>query len=344
VPTFSTPNMSSRSLKHLRTLGGTRPSPVPEEKDENDQSPEPLPLVDSAMASTQSFASGRSSMDTNANRDKDRTKSQLTKANSSKLRRSAIVQSGTVAHRSRTPSVASVGSSSYFSSRSVGPPFPVPDRGSSRKTISSRSEGSSSPTPRSGGIFGSRRRVAVPLSRKDSLRKVRSATTIQRSNSRGKSRSRSRSRSPQLEHRLSSPTFPPMPNDLVGAPAKHHRSQKSTDKMLSQRPTSMNKQPGLSRASQGTVVDAIAATMVGEWMWKYVRRRTSFGVPESPIEPIGRPGTDGSVNVTGNGVRHKRWVWLSPYERAIMWSSKQPASNTALMGKSGRKRKQTRVL
>jgi hypothetical protein len=97
--------------------------------------------------------------------------------------------------------------------------------------------------------------------------------------------------------------------------------------------------PELSRASQGTVVDAIAATMVGEWMWKYVRRRTSFGVPESPIEPIGRPGTDGSVNVTGNGVRHKRWVWLSPYERAIMWSSKQPASNTALMGKSGRKRK-----
>jgi hypothetical protein len=53
---------------------------------------------------------------------------------------------------------------------------------------------------------------------------------------------------------------------------------------------------------------------------------------------MGRPGTDGSVNVTGNGVRHKRWVWLSPYERAVMWSTKQPANNNALMGKSGRKR------
>jgi len=95
----------------------------------------------------------------------------------------------------------------------------------------------------------------------------------------------------------------------------------------------------MERASQGTVVDAIAACMVGEWMYKYVRRRKSFGVSESPQEFQGRPGTDGSVNVTGNGVRHKRWVWLSPYERAVMWSTKQPATNSALMGKSGRKRK-----
>jgi hypothetical protein len=100
----------------------------------------------------------------------------------------------------------------------------------------------------------------------------------------------------------------------------------------------------VGRASQGTVIDAIAATMVGEWMWKYVRRRKSFGVQESPQDLMGRPGTDGSVNVTGNGVRHKRWVWLSPYERAVMWSTKQPASNSALMGKSGRKRKYTMCL
>jgi hypothetical protein len=74
------------------------------------------------------------------------------------------------------------------------------------------------------------------------------------------------------------------------------------------------------------VVDAIAQTMVGEWMFKYVRRRTSFGVSESN-------GKD------DNGDRHKRWVWLAPYERAILWSSKQPSSGSALMGKTGRKRK-----
>ncbi|OHW94852.1 nuclear migration protein [Colletotrichum incanum] len=66
------------------------------------------------------------------------------------------------------------------------------------------------------------------------------------------------------------------------------------------------------------------ATMVGEWMFKYVRRRKSFGVPDS--------GKDDSSND-----RHKRWVWLAPYERAILWSSKQPSSGSALMGKTGRK-------
>jgi hypothetical protein len=67
--------------------------------------------------------------------------------------------------------------------------------------------------------------------------------------------------------------------------------------------------------------------MVGEWMFKYVRRRKSFSMPDS------KGGDDNSND------RHKRWVWLAPYERAILWSSKQPASGSALLGKSGRKRK-----
>jgi hypothetical protein len=334
VAAFSTPTMSARSLKHLRHMGGTRPSPVPEEKDEHDNSPEPFPLH---MEQVTSVASGRSSIDTEKSKS---GRAMSIKSSSSKqpsMRRSAMLQNSNAAHRSRTPSIASVGSSSYFSSRSAGPPFPVPDRGSSRKLFESRSEGSSSPTPRS-GIFSSRRRGNGQLVRKDSLRKVKSATTIQRSNSRG----RNRSRSPPLNPIPLSPSYPPLPKDNIAIPSKVYPSQKSGEKRLS-RPLSPNSKPELTRASQGTVVDAIAATMVGEWMWKYVRRRTSFGVPESPQDQIGRPGTDGSVNVTGNGVRHKRWVWLSPYERAIMWSSKQPASNSALMGKSGRKRKSTAV-
>ncbi len=83
----------------------------------------------------------------------------------------------------------------------------------------------------------------------------------------------------------------------------------------------------LSQGSAQTtgVVDAIAQTMVGEWMYKYVRRRKSFSVPDTT-------GKDD----TGND-RHKRWVWLAPYERSILWSSKQPSSGSALMGKTGRK-------
>lgn len=87
---------------------------------------------------------------------------------------------------------------------------------------------------------------------------------------------------------------------------------------------------GASAGAQTSVVDAISQCMVGEWMFKYVRRRKSFNVPGS--EPAG--GRDD----TGNGNdRHRRWVWLAPYERAILWSSKQPSTGSALMGKTGRK-------
>lgn len=88
-----------------------------------------------------------------------------------------------------------------------------------------------------------------------------------------------------------------------------------------------------SSYQQTSVVDAIAQTMVGEWMWKYVRRRRSFTVSENR-DNMGKLGEEG-----GSGARHKRWVWLAPYERAVMWSSKQPTNGTALLGKSGRKRK-----
>lgn len=105
---------------------------------------------------------------------------------------------------------------------------------------------------------------------------------------------------------------------------KSHRSQPSST-TANTADTGTGSQAGLHQPP--TVVDAIAQTMVGEWMFKYVRRRKSFGVADA------KGGDDNSND------RHKRWVWLAPYERAILWSSKQPASGSALMGKSGRKRK-----
>jgi len=77
-----------------------------------------------------------------------------------------------------------------------------------------------------------------------------------------------------------------------------------------------------------TLVDAVASTMVGGWMWKYVGKRPSFGVSEAALD---------DTFAKNGGTRHKRWVWLSPYERTIMWSSKQPTTGAALMGKTGRK-------
>lgn len=88
-----------------------------------------------------------------------------------------------------------------------------------------------------------------------------------------------------------------------------------------------------SSNSQASVVDAIAAAMIGEFMWKYVRKRKAFGGPDV----VDRAAEEAALS-SGGGVRHRRWVWISPYERAILWSSKQPTTGSALMGKSGRKR------
>jgi hypothetical protein len=348
-PKFTTPTAPNRTMKSARGVAN-RPSPVPEDK-EVESKPRPTEPVegeedDDVVYQPSVLPGGRPSLEGRTSFEKSRGgKVGVLKSGGlsrqSSMRRSAMIQSGAAAHaqRSRTPSVASVGSS-QFSNKSVGPPFPVPDRASSRKLFPhSKSEGSQSPTPRGGGLFGTRRQPRQ-IVRKDSLRKVRSATVIQRPNSKGR---RSRSPSPTNLTTPQSPNFPPLPRDNVALPLKTYASQRQAAKLQTLdaggavQPT--NAKEDADRASQGTVVDAIAACMVGEWMFKYVRRRKSFGVAESPQEFQGRPGTDGSVNVTGNGLRHKRWVWLSPYERAVMWSSKQPATNSALMGKSGRKRK-----
>ena len=73
-------------------------------------------------------------------------------------------------------------------------------------------------------------------------------------------------------------------------------------------------------------------------MFKYIRRK-AFGSGSDKENWEGRNADEVSASITNSGSRHKRWVWLAPYERAIMWSSKQPTSGPALLGKSGRKRK-----
>jgi Meiotic cell cortex C-terminal pleckstrin homology len=320
APQYSTPMMSSRNLK--RPFNNP-PTPVPEDKE----------VVSTSRTSEDStvpgkmYSSGRNSFEKASKVAKPLRSAGLTRQPS--IRRSAMIQNGTVAHfqRSRSPSIGSVGSSNNYVPK---PPFPVPTRSSSRRIPLSKSEGSQSPTPRGGGAFSGRRlQGGRQHQRKDSLRKVRSAAVMPRSG-------RQRSRSPPLPATPvlpQSPQIPPLPNDMItGAQYGYrnsHRSQLSTN-------TSNTGNGSVGSSVQSTsVVDAIAATMVGEWMWKYVRKRKTFGGPESP-QDLGRAGDDGSV-MPGNGIRHKRWVWLSPYERAVMWSSKQPTSGSALMGKSGRK-------
>ncbi|GAB1313905.1 Pleckstrin homology domain-containing protein [Madurella fahalii] len=240
---------------------------------------------------------------------------------SSIMRRAAMIQSGIATHqRARSPSLTDP----------KEPPFPIPTRASSRKppiSASAPSDGRASP---SRGLDGLPRRGSGRSHyRANSIRKARSATPLPR----GQRFRRRASRSPpgfppSAAEGFESPGLPPLPRNDITTPRtkdgryRSHKSQPSTT-TANTGDTGPGSQTGPNQAT--TVVEAIAQTMVGEWMFKYVRRRKSFGVADVK-------GADDSSND-----RHKRWVWLAPYERAILWSSKQPASGSALMGKSGRK-------
>ncbi|KAI1104478.1 hypothetical protein F4804DRAFT_187442 [Jackrogersella minutella] len=260
-----------------------------------------------------------------AGRAADRAIGYSTGSRASVMRKSAMIQSGIASHqgRSRSPSLP----------ESRDPPFPIPTRASSRKppfSMSAPSDGQNSPT-QGRGTRGS-------VYRTSSVRKVRSAAAIPR-NQRSRRRS-SRSPPPPMspsEEAPESPSLPPLPTNDITSPQRNyggpkyrsHRSQPSTNTAnttntaVTENTNSASVESGQQSSS---VVDAIAQTMVGEWMFKYVRRRKSFGMADN------NPRAEENSND-----RHKRWVWLAPYERSILWSSKQPASGNALMGKPGRK-------
>lgn len=239
------------------------------------------------------------------------------------MRKAVMIQNGIATHqgRSRSPSLPDA----------MNPPFPIPTRASSRRppfSASAPSDGQRSPTRR-----------YSKAQRPSSIRKIKSAATLPGGHPRQR---RNGSRSPPPfspaeeadEGPLESPGLPPLPhNDLTTPrggrfPRSNHRQQPSTSTAVTNATTGATSTGGNSTQAAATgVVDAIAQTMVGEWMFKYVRRRRSFGVQ----------GGDGGGRDDTSNDRHKRWVWLAPYERAILWSSKQPVSGSALLGKAGRK-------
>lgn len=237
------------------------------------------------------------------------------------FRRAAMVSSSTAAHqtnRARSPSLPTMG---------ARPPFPVPTRNSSRNLPLSGSEDAQSPTRIGRGQI--KRGDSSTDLQGLSLRKVRSTTSLNPLESPSEF-----PQSPVLMSPLSdcteSPSLPPLPSDDVTWPKRS---------MPHQLYDPSNAESTDSTFQQTTVVDAIAQTMVGEWMWKYVRKRKSFGVTDSRAGEweLGKNSEELSAHITSTGVRHKRWVWIEPYERVVMWSSKQPTSGSALLGKGGRK-------
>jgi hypothetical protein len=244
------------------------------------------------------------------------------------MRKAAMIQNGISSHqiRSRSPSLPDI----------QEPPFPIPTRASSRQpavTASAPSDGSRSPSRYGTGWH--RRGTKGSIYRSNSIRKVRSAAALPRNARYRRRGSRSPPPMSPSEESPESPQLPPLPANDITTPRNRdagsvryrgHRPQPSTTTANTANTENTNAFSVGSSQQVSGVVDAIAQTMVGEWMFKYVRRRKSFGV------------ADGGGREENSNDRHKRWVWLAPYERAILWSSKQPASGSALMGKSGRKR------
>ncbi|KAG6029429.1 hypothetical protein E4U41_000346 [Claviceps citrina] len=252
----------------------------------------------------------------------------------SAVRRAALTQSGLASQqrsRSRSPSLTD---GKY-------PPFPIPTRASSRRSqtdLHAPSDGTESPAM---GETWHRRGSSRSSNQSPSIRKVRSAAALPHAPPFRRQRSGSPPPLSPSTEAPESPGLPPLPqNDITTprtgrdrAPSSYrgHRHNLSintnctnnTNNTHNTHNTALTTDTGASQTVG--VVDAIAQAMVGEWMLKYVRRRKSFNVAENT-------GKDDSSND-----RHKRWVWLAPYERSILWSSRQPSSGSALLGKSGRK-------
>lgn len=244
---------------------------------------------------------------------------------SSDIRKHAMIQ-GSIASqqtRSRSPSLPD----------GRNPPFPIPLRDSSKRLSSSFVSAPSDDYSPTRAESWHRRGSSRAGHSASNVRRVRSATAMPRSHRYRRHGSRSPPPLSVSTEAPESPGLPPLPRNDITTPRgkemsssyRRHRHELSTNTDNTLNTDPMSTSQGSSQATG--VVDAIAQTMVGEWMFKYVRRRKSFSVPDTT-------GKDD----TGND-RHKRWVWLAPYERSILWSSKQPSSGSALMGKTGRKRK-----
>lgn len=256
-------------------------------------------------------------------------------AKSNNMRRAALISSGSAAHRASN----SASTNASLDSNNP-PPFPVPLRYSSARVHKSVSEGGRSSRASSAASPTKTSRFKG----KNILRKTRSGPAI----SPHAQARKSRSRSPPLESRVSivpeMPTFqmPAEPPAFLSEPYSDPREASAPRPSIATGPSRqtahMKTNSDVVSMQQTSVVDSIAQTMVGEWMYKYVRRRKSFGMSDKSDWDANKSMEEISASVTNNGVRHKRWVWLAPYERVVMWSSKQPTSGSALMGgKSGRK-------
>jgi len=216
------------------------------------------------------------------------------------------------------------------SANNVPPPLPIPTRSSSKYRVvlpivrdrstqeeSSLAEVAEEPDD-SDEEERKRREVNAFLARppRKTVRQIRSAVTLRPESSKD-----SVPPTPtRLSHDNSLTSHTPSNSPLELQPKAFSTPRRQPKRLVKLRPptqdtTVSSVSPASSyfpTSEEMTVVDEIARCMVGEYMYKYVRRRRrgSFTWRRSPAR---------SPNLTEeleeSTVRHKRWVWLQPYEK-----------------------------
>jgi len=315
-PYFPPTHRKDKRQRHFRTSFFIPPTPVPE-VDNEDISPPHLPNAD--FADRSSFDKTTYSYTIGARPFPARTSSLPFDADTSYLK-----------HYSSQGSLHSNGSGSFGG---PPPPFAIPKRRSSRQLRLEAAEDTSTPSRRPNVSPKKRAKKTSPS--KPVVRRSRTGPAGVRksadySRSRPSSKPRTPKRRPAELQSLARPALDRLEsNDSFFG---HQRAQPSQDLdttnhrismiMSSSGPFSpsspINEAEG---ETNPTIIDAIAATMVGEWMWKYVKGKDDF---------LSNPSH-------ASAARHKRWVWLSPNDGTVLWASKRPTSSAALVGKSDRK-------
>jgi hypothetical protein len=167
-----------------------------------------------------------------------------------------------------------------------------------------------------------RREVAAFLARppRKTVRQIRSAVTLRPGSSND-------AHPPTPDHYHGEPSLTsqtPSQSPLELAQKSYSTPRRQPKRLVKLRPpTQETPASNLSPASsyfptseEMSVVDEIARCMVGEYMYKYVRRRRrgSFTWRRSPA----RSPSNLTEDVEDSTIRHKRWVWLQPYEKYIL--------------------------
>jgi len=183
-------------------------------------------------------------------------------------------------------------------------PFPIPKRNSSRSLLSL-------------------------IDKHDSPRSIKSQLTPGRSNSRNRDEKHQLSsngdarirNSPKRRKRPIARLDPIYSVALENSPVVDERQSDGKSRQSLPCVSANDGQDTIDQSYDEPLINTLAATMLGNWMWKYGRKSSIF-------QRSSNRSSFSDVTHSRNVIRQKRWIRLIPEERCITWSTHQPNKQT----------------